>query len=220
MPSSHSPTPGTVAASEIAYVRLQQMIVRLELLPGALMTEGALIERLDMGRTPVREALQRLALEGFAEIRPRSGIAISPLHISDWLQVLDAAFGLKIVLARSAARFPPLENDLFRKAALNMQRATVSGNVVSYLEAESNLDLAIAQASANGFAARAAAPLQAHARRFWYRFRSEQGLASVAEKHLALINAIMSGDVTGAGQRAEECHLTVRRMAEQTASAR
>ena len=77
----------------------------LELAPGSVATEGALIERLGLGRTPVREAIQRLAWEGLLEVRPRAGVAIAPLHAGDWLRVLDARRGVEIILARSAARF-------------------------------------------------------------------------------------------------------------------
>ena len=50
----------------------------LELAPGSVATEGTLILRLGLGRTPVREAIQRLAWEGLIEVRPRAGLAIAP----------------------------------------------------------------------------------------------------------------------------------------------
>ena len=96
---------GVEPAAREAYRALERMIVTLELAPGSVATEGALIERLGLGRTPVREAIQRLAWEGLLEVRPRAGIAIAPLHAGDWLRVLDARRGVEVVLARSAARF-------------------------------------------------------------------------------------------------------------------
>ena len=66
------------------------MIVTLELAPGAIVTEGALTS-VGMGRTPVREAMQRLAWEGLMEIRPRSGIAIAALTPRDWRGARRAA---------------------------------------------------------------------------------------------------------------------------------
>ncbi|MGO4833544.1 GntR family transcriptional regulator, partial [Rhizobiaceae sp. 2RAB30] len=107
-----------------AYRALERMIVTLELAPGSVATEGALIERIGLGRTPVREALQRLAWEGLVDIRPRAGLAIAPLHASDWLRVIDARRGLEIVLARSAARFVRREaTGDFQRAALAMHNA-------------------------------------------------------------------------------------------------
>src|SRR5690554_240179 len=86
-----------------AYRILERMIVTLELAPGSVVTEGALIARLGLGRTPVREATQRLAWEGLMEVRPRAGLAIAPLNPGDWLRVIEARAGVEAVLARSAA---------------------------------------------------------------------------------------------------------------------
>ncbi|RUZ33140.1 GntR family transcriptional regulator, partial [Mesorhizobium sp. M7A.F.Ca.CA.001.04.1.1] len=86
-------------AATRAYHVLEHMIVTLELAPASFVTEGALIDRLGLGRTPVREAIQRLAWEALLDIRPRAGIAIAPLHPGDWLRVLDARRGVEVVLA-------------------------------------------------------------------------------------------------------------------------
>src|SRR5690606_40142210 len=110
------------------------MIVTLELPPGSVATEGGLIERLGLGRTPGRESIQRLAWEGLVEIRPRAGLAIAALHPGDWLRVIDARWGLELVLARSAARYVTREAaDQFHAAALGMQNAVVAGDVLAYL---------------------------------------------------------------------------------------
>lgn len=61
------------------YRALRQLIVSCDIAPGARITEGALIERLGFGRTPVREALLRLRQERLVETRPRSGYVIRPL---------------------------------------------------------------------------------------------------------------------------------------------
>lgn len=198
-----------------AYRALERMIVTLELAPGSVATEAALIERVGLGRTPVREALQRLAWEGLIDIRPRAGLAISPLHASDWLRVLDARRGLEIVLARSAARFVRREATAeFQRAALLMHNAVVAGDVVAFLEADKALDEVMARAADNPFAARMAAPLQTHSRRFWFRYKAETGLAESAELHVALIRAIVDGDENGAGLAAEHLMALLRLHAE------
>ena len=53
-----------------AYSRLEELIVTLRLAPGAVLSEGALAERLGFGRTPIREALRRLARDGLVAIPP------------------------------------------------------------------------------------------------------------------------------------------------------
>lgn len=191
-------------AAAKAYHALEHMIVTLELPPGSVATEGALIERLGLGRTPVREAIQRLAWEGLLDVRPRSGLAIAPLHPGDWLRVIDARRGVEIVLARSAARYVTREAAArFHDAALGMQKAVVEGDVIAFLEADKALDEALALAAENPFAARVAAPLQTHSRRFWFRYKAGTGLAEAAEHHVALIRSILEGDEIAAAAEAE-----------------
>ena len=196
--------PSSEPAASKAYRALERMIVTLELAPGSIATEGSLIERIGLGRTPVREAIQRLSWEGLLDIRPRAGLAIAPLNAGDWLRVIDARRGVEIVLARSAARFVTREAaGRFHEAALAMQKAVISGDVIAFLEADKALDEAMALAADNAFAARVAAPLQTHSRRFWFRYNSDTGLAEAAEHHVRLIRAILAGDEEEAEQQAE-----------------
>ncbi len=184
-----------------AYRALERLIVTLELAPASVTTEGALIERLGLGRTPVREAIQRLAWEGLLEVRPRAGVAVAPIHAGDWLRVLDARLGVEIILARSAARFVTRGAvEQFHEAGMAMQKAVITGNVIAFLEADKALDEALAAASDNPFAARLAAPLQTHSRRFWFRYQADAGLAASAEHHVGLIRSILEGDEQGAGE--------------------
>ncbi|WP_185970459.1 MULTISPECIES: GntR family transcriptional regulator [unclassified Mesorhizobium] len=206
-------------AATRAYRALEHLIVTLELAPASFVTEGALIERLGLGRTPVREAIQRLAWEGLLDIRPRAGIAIAPLHPGDWLRVLDARRGVEVVLARSAARFVTREAaDLFHDAALAMQKAVISGNVLAFIQADKALDEALAQAADNPFAARLAAPLQTHSRRFWFRYKADTGLAESAEHHVALIRSILAGDEEAAAKDAKRLMALLRGRAEVAAT--
>lgn len=194
----------TEPASTKAYRALEKMIVTLELAPGSVTTERALIEILSLGRTPVREAIQRLAWEGLVSVRPRAGLEIAPLHASDWLRVLDARRGVEIILARSAARFAT--GDMvarFQATALAMHDAVLANDVMGYLEADQSLDEAMALAADNQFAARLVAPLQTHSRRFWFRFQSGTGLAETAGNHVALIRAILNRDEDAAATEAD-----------------
>ncbi len=205
-------------AAARAYRALERMIVTLELPPGSVATEGGLIDRLGLGRTPVREAIQRLAWEGLVDIRPRAGLAIAPLHPGDWVRVIDARWGLELVLARAAARYVTRDAaSRFHDAAIGMQDAVVAGDVLAYLEADKAMDEALALASENPFAARVAAPLQTHSRRFWFRYRSETSLAEAAGQHVLLIRAILQGDETAADQEAERLMLLLRAHADAVA---
>lgn len=203
MPESSATTTFEPVAAK-AYRMLERMIVTLELPPASITTEGTLIERLGLGRTPVREAIQRLAWEGLLDVRPRAGLAIAPLHASDWLRVLDARLGVEVVLARSAARFITRgAADEFHRAGMAMKKSVITGNVIAFLEADKALDDAMAAAADNAFAVRLAAPLQTHSRRFWFRYQADTGLAAAAEHHVGIIRAILDGDEKGAAKETE-----------------
>lgn len=193
-----------VPAAARAYRALERLIVMLELAPGSMTTEGALIKRLGLGRTPVREAIQRLAWEGLISVRPRAGLEIAALSAADWLKVLDARRGVEIVLARSAARY--VADRVARRlqaAAIAMHEAVLARDIAEFMAADKSLDEAIAAAADNPFAVRVAAPLQTHSRRFWYRFQSGTGLAEAAGNHVLLIQAVLDGDENRAGAAAD-----------------
>lgn len=178
-----------------AYRALERMIVTLELPPSSTTTEGALIERLELGRTPVREAIQRLAWEGLITVRPRSGLAIAPLNLADWPLVIDARSGIEQVLARGAAEnITELTAQHLREASAAMEDAIQSKDVLAFMAADKQFDELIASASGNIFAARVAAPLQTHSRRFWYSYQAENGLPQAAGQHIRLIDAILAAD--------------------------
>lgn len=201
--------------AEQAYQALEQLVVTLQLPPGSVTTEGVLIERLDLGRTPVREAIQRLAWEGLMEVRPRAGIAIATLNTTDWLKVIEARQSLEITLARAAARFvTPETASRFHEAALNMQRSVVSNDVLAYLAADKELDAAIASAADNPFASRVVAPLQTHSRRFWFRYQAERNLAYAAEQHVRIISAILNGDEKAAAKETDALMRMLKKQAE------
>ena len=206
-------------AATRAYHELERRIVTLELAPGSIATESTLIDLLSLGRTPVREAIQRLAWEGLVEIRPRAGLAIASLHPADWLRVIDARRGVEILLARSAARFVTRDAaNHFHDAALAMQKAVIATDVQTFLAADKALDAALALAADNEFASRLAAPLQAHGRRFWFRYRREAGLAALAEHRVALIRSVLDNDEAAAAADAERLMVMLRNHAEAMAT--
>ncbi len=61
-----------------AYRQLEELIVTVQLKPGSVLSELALAAQLGIGRTPIREALHRLAREGLVVILPRRGIHLVP----------------------------------------------------------------------------------------------------------------------------------------------
>ena len=89
--------------SEQAYYRLRNLIVTLELAPGSLVNERELMERLGLGRTPVREALRTLAQEKLVDVYPRRGIFVSSVNARDLASLSEVRAELESHAAALAA---------------------------------------------------------------------------------------------------------------------
>src|SRR5918912_1805367 len=89
--------------SDRAYFSIRDMIVALELPPGAIVNERELMERLGLGRTPIREALRQLAQEKLVEVFPRRGIFFSGVNVRDLASLSEVREQLEPYAARLAA---------------------------------------------------------------------------------------------------------------------
>ena len=86
------------------FERLRDEILSLELRPGQLIDEASLAARFDVSRSPVREALVRLAAEGLVETVPNKGTIVTPLNIEEFPQYIDALDLIQRAVNRLAAR--------------------------------------------------------------------------------------------------------------------
>ncbi len=89
--------------AERAYAELRDRIVTLRIAPGAPIDEDRLGEELEMGRTPVREAIKRLALENLVAVFPRRGTFASEINITDLAHISDVRAQLEGHAAYRAA---------------------------------------------------------------------------------------------------------------------
>ena len=191
-----------------AYRLLEEMIVTMEFEPGSLQSESRLVARLGVGRTPVREALQRLAAEGLVEIMPRRGIRITDIDIRQQLRVLEvrrAVEGLSIRLCARRAGRPVRER--FRRIAGDAVAAAEQGDYMAFLHLDRELNELIAEAADNEFCARMLQQIHGLSRRFWHKHHLQvDDLARVAELHAAIASAIASGDEDAAAD-ASRAHM-------------
>jgi DNA-binding GntR family transcriptional regulator len=89
--------------SDQAYYRIRELIVTLKLAPGSPVSERELMERLALGRTPIREALQALARERLVEVYPRRGMFVSRVDVRDLAGLSEVRLTLEPRAARLAA---------------------------------------------------------------------------------------------------------------------
>jgi DNA-binding GntR family transcriptional regulator len=118
---------GTVTLAERAYARLREEIIRVELPPGTLLRDDDLMARMGIGRTPVREAVQRLHTDGFVTILPRRGTLVSEINITDLAAIYEVRRHLESWASQLAAE-RVTDADRGEIAALLDALATVSAD--------------------------------------------------------------------------------------------
>ncbi|SDG57990.1 GntR family transcriptional regulator [Paraburkholderia phenazinium] len=194
---------GTLA--EQAHQILEELIVTLALPPGSVWSEASLAERLSIGKTPVREAAQRLEAAHLVEIVPRHGIMITKPNIHEQLLVLETRRELERLIAQRAARRAlPNEREQMRAAAAMLEVAGESGDVLAYLRSLYVANQLMGKLARNTFAAEAIAPLHALSRRFYFMYYQQlNDLKTASRLHSEVTNAVAAGDERAAGLAAD-----------------
>lgn len=199
-----------VSLSDLAYRRLEEAIVTLSLRPGAVLTEAQMIELVGVGRTPVREALIRLAQQGLVEILPRKGVVVTAIDAIDVMAALDAREVLERLIATEAAkRAGPAERSAILAKARAMREAAQADDVNAYMRFDKELDTLVAAAARSPYASRAVEPLQALIRRAWYFFDRQVDLVPAASHHVTLAQALVAAEPGAAAEASDAlmCHL-------------
>ncbi len=188
--------------SQKAYVAIKRKIVSLELPPGSLIDESALREELGIGRTPIREALQRLALEKLVEIVPRRGTFVSDVRLSDLQHLAETRLTLEGLAARLAAQrgtehhWQRMEHVLSRAP----WEATATDNEV-WIEIDQECHEIVYQATQNPYLADILRMLYALSLRLWYFALADIGdMREAIREHVHILEALRARD----GERAAQ----------------
>jgi DNA-binding GntR family transcriptional regulator len=191
--------------TERAYRQIEELIVTLELPPETILSEQSLAQRLSIGRTPIREALQRLARDGLVVILPRRGILVSQINLKTQMRLLEVRRELERLMARSAAeRATSEEATAFAGIARDMRRASDQADDMTFMRLDRALNELVSQAARNEFAARAMGLMHGLSRRFWYQHYREAGdLPLSARLHADLADAIARRDADAAGKASD-----------------
>lgn len=199
--------PATPSLAEQAYRVLEQKLVTLELPPGAVISEGQLIDLTGLGRTPVREAMQRLANQELFEVMPRKGLLVAPVSLPGMLHILEARRPLERVIVHRAA-LNARDEQRSGLAAIARDLAIAHDNLEVYLRLDQALDRLLDLCAGNPYASAAVAPLRSHCRRFWYYYRQRVQLSDVISAQATMARLIARRDFTGA-QKAVDAALAV-----------
>ena len=192
--------------TEQAYRLIEERIVTLRLKPGDVISEQILSATFNIGRTPIREALQRLALEGLITVLPRKGILVSDLNPRNQLLVLEVRREIERLLSRAGAeRANQQQRDRFTEIAQGMDRAAKRKDDIAFMRLDRELNRLIIEAAHNDYAARSMKLLQGLSRRFWYmHYRDAADLPLCARLHANQARAIAQGNGEAAARATDK----------------
>jgi DNA-binding GntR family transcriptional regulator len=198
------PAPGQ-SLTDRAYADLEELIVTLRLEPGAAVSEAELSARLGIGRTPIREALQRLARERLVVILPRRGIIVSEINIGSQLRLLEVRRELDRLIATSAARrATDAERERFREIVAAFERSAQARDDVAFMRTDRAFNELCSQASHNEFALGAMSLMHSLSRRFWYfHYKTAGNLPLTAKLHADIARAIAARDEARAAKASD-----------------
>ena len=203
MNASPRPSPETGSLAEQAYRVLEEQLVTLRLAPGELVSEKDLMDKAAIGRTPVREAIQRLSAEGLLQILPRKGLMVTPLRRSDLVRIFEARRVLERLMAVKAAERATPEQRLALKFLSNNLLAA-ENDLELFFQLDQQLNELLESACDNRFLVTALSVMHSQCRRLWYMHRKSLDLPLSARLHSGLALAVANGDAAGAIRALDE----------------
>ena len=196
------------------YEQLRDMILRLELAPGARIDESSIVRRLEVSRTPVREALVRLSSDGLVTILPNRGAQVTPLDVMELTQYFEALeLTHRAVQHWAAAR--RTEADLERIASAREAYETAAASRDAIMMSRTNMDFhgAIARTARNHHFESMVDQLSAQGMRLsWIWFDSFsrgdplKDIERTIRDHRLIFAAVAAGDV-GEAERLATAHV-------------
>jgi len=179
-----------------AYARIKEKILTLELAPASALDENALMAELGLGRTPVREAIQRLAHDSLVVVYPRRGTLVADLNMSDLQKVFELRLTLEPFAAELAAKRATLQQvenleQLFTKSAKLLRK----GNTHQLIQIDHEFHRLLAQAAHNEFLEETLERLYNQVLRLWYvSLHKVSRLREAVEEHREVVLAVKAHD--------------------------
>ena len=197
MNTASKPANRTISLAEQAYQVLEEKLVKLELLPGFTVSEGQLIELTGFGRTPVREAIQRLAYQGMFYVMPRKGLVVTEVSRSTMAHILEVRKPLERVIVNRAA-LNARDSQRSELASIARMLTISHDSFGDFLKLDSNLSELLDLCSGNFYASTAVAPLRSHCRRFWNYYRHRVQMSDTISANSNLARLVARRDYNGA----------------------
>jgi DNA-binding GntR family transcriptional regulator len=187
-------------ASERAYHLIKEKIITLELGPSSVIDEHSLMKELGLGRTPIREALQRLDAEGLVHIVPRRGMFVADISITDLQKIFEVRIVLAGFCARVAAQRVTANQIAQMEAVLQDLEQVQSGDYKTLMEIDRRFQRLMYKTAGNDILAESLDRLYDLSLRIWYLVLYQLGdVRDAIEQHRQILEALKAKD----GARAE-----------------
>jgi DNA-binding GntR family transcriptional regulator len=183
-----------------AYEEIKEKIITLYFLPGQYLNEAAISGLLQVGRTPVHQALQRLELEGLVEIMPRKGVVVLPDSISEIIKILESRAAVEAELAKAAADRVSTDGGKELLALANATKHLKNGpGIDEFIACDRAFHRKLAEHSGNSVLRDFAQQLHERSIRYWYlHLWQTMDVQATTRQHAAIADAIARHD----GERA------------------
>jgi DNA-binding GntR family transcriptional regulator len=186
-----------VSLAEQAYRLLEEQLVTLALPPGSKVSEGQLIAMTGFGRTPVREAILRLAQQDMFTVLPRKGLVVTPVSRASMVHILEVRKPLERVVVHRAA-LNASDTQRSEIAAIARTLTISHDSFEDFLKLDSELDDLLDTCAGNPFVRAAVSPLRSHCRRFWYFHRNQMQLSDAISAHSKMARLVARREYNGA----------------------
>ena len=185
--------------SDKAYHLIRKKIVTLELPPLSPIDEQSLMDDLGLGRTPIREALQRLAAEGFVFFAPRRGIFVADISITDLQKIFELRVVLEGFCARLAAQRATQEQIALMEETIKDLEQVSERDTAHLMAIDERFHALLYQAADNEFLSDTLARLHALSFRLWHLVLDRlDGVKGAMEQHVQITSALKTRDAAGA----------------------
>ncbi len=177
-----------------AFDEIRRMIIRLELAPGDIVSESVLQRRLGIGRTPIREALQRLAREHFITVIPRRGMFVSAIDVGE----LSMLYETRSIMEPYAARLAAVRgttDDWDEMAAVLAETERPGTTAEELLDHDRRCHEIIWRAAGNRFLTDTLDMLYAQSDRLWHMYLSDVAdMEHAVDEHETIHTALVERD--------------------------
>lgn len=191
---------------ELVFEALREAIISGKLKPGQRLMEVQVAEALGVSRTPVREAIRMLELEGFVIMMPRKGAYVSDISIKDIASVFEIRRALEGLAAELAAeRASPEHLERLERLLVELADCVEREDVNRFVELDTEFHETVYEASRNERLAPILSLLREQIQRFRTRTLSNPGRMRIAyDEHRALVEALADHDAERARQLASD----------------